>query len=217
MAERESVGLYHGTVCDLGTARVGMAFLTNPAYDGQPVSAELTVAPFGGAEYDVTVREGDRFLVGDVEWLMRTAENVGTYGYVVWIDRLGVSTAVEPPAVAGLQRRLLVVLAGAPEQAGDLRRRLGLRDPDPRDTSNGAGELLGVGEFVDESGPVTVGLWRTAGTPERLSVSLEASPEVELDEQAVDGWRARITTAVGAAGLPPARSGSTRRPIDMTA
>jgi hypothetical protein len=83
----ERVALRHGRVRNLGSGRVGVHFLSNPALDNQPVQAELALLPAGEPERHVTVREGETFEVGPETWVLASVDNVGTYDYVVWIAR----------------------------------------------------------------------------------------------------------------------------------
>ena|SRR5690348_13712594 len=88
MDGRERVGLRHGMVYDLGPGVVAIGFVSNPAYDNQPLWVDLTVDPDGGVEHKVILHGGDQFAVGDQAWRLASVDNVGTYDYVVWIERV---------------------------------------------------------------------------------------------------------------------------------
>ncbi len=92
----ELVGLAHGVVSRVGSARVGVHFLSNPDLDGQPVRVELAVAQHGGGEFGVTLRLGERFSIGAESWVFERVENLGTYDYIVWLAPV---PAPERPAV----------------------------------------------------------------------------------------------------------------------
>jgi Family of unknown function (DUF6406) len=85
----ESEALRHGRIYRVSSGRVAVLFLSNPAYDGQPLRVELVVVPRGGEEQRVAVRPGEPFAFGDASWQVGDIDNVGTYDYVVHISRIG--------------------------------------------------------------------------------------------------------------------------------
>jgi hypothetical protein len=83
-----ALGLRHGRAYSTDAGRLAVTFVSNPGRDGQPLRVELTIVPDGGAEQDVTLRVGDRFRLGPEEWTLISVDNVGTYDYVVNLDRV---------------------------------------------------------------------------------------------------------------------------------
>jgi Family of unknown function (DUF6406) len=81
----QPVGLTHGVVTRVGTARVAVGFLSNPDVDGQPVHVELSVVPYRGEEFTANLRIGERFSTGDSSWVFTRVDNLGSYDYVVWL------------------------------------------------------------------------------------------------------------------------------------
>ncbi|MGA8115826.1 MAG: DUF6406 domain-containing protein [Actinocatenispora sp.] len=78
------VGMKHGIPSVVGSGRAGVGYVRSPG-SGAPTEVELTVLEEDGTERDLTLHPGDRFTVGDTEWVLQGVDDPGDADYTVWV------------------------------------------------------------------------------------------------------------------------------------
>jgi hypothetical protein len=76
------VEVARGTVCPLGSARVGVVALAAGERDG-PLAVDLTVLPAAGEEYDVRLAVGEGTELDGVTWVFDGVVDAGTEEIVI--------------------------------------------------------------------------------------------------------------------------------------